>query len=175
MTDVKDTTAALANLNVGDSEAIDTHAKHDGSNVLLPAPGATHPSLPAAYSKVLTVDIGGRKFRVSRGILEAESGLFRHQLSKRFTWEPDEGGSYFLYADPNSLSIFFGSCAALKCFHSSTTTLRGSITTFTTDCRLRQSTFKLMRCMSGSRPRYETAHLSRVMKTLTQRRSTLKP
>jgi hypothetical protein len=101
MTDVKDTAAALANLNVGDSDAIDTHAKHDGGNVLFPAPGTTHPSLPAAYPEVLTIDIGGRKFRVSRNILEAESGLFRHQLSEHFTWEPDEGGSYFLDTDPN--------------------------------------------------------------------------
>jgi hypothetical protein len=101
MTDVKDTAAALANLDVGDSDAIDNHAKHNGGNVLFSTPSTTYPSLPAAYPKVLTIDIGGRKFRVSRAILEAESGLFRHQLSEHFTWEPDENGSYFLDADPN--------------------------------------------------------------------------
>ncbi|KAF1350534.1 hypothetical protein EJ07DRAFT_138660 [Lizonia empirigonia] len=53
------------------------------------------------YPKVLTLDVGGRKFKVSRDVLTAESGLFRLQLSERFTWTPESDGSYFLDADPN--------------------------------------------------------------------------
>jgi len=53
------------------------------------------------YPQVLTLDVGGRKFKVSRDVLTAESGLFRLQLSGRFTWTPESDGSYFLDADPS--------------------------------------------------------------------------
>jgi hypothetical protein len=54
-----------------------------------------------SYPKNLVLDIGGRKFKVSRDTLQAESGLFRRQLSDRFTWDPEADGSYFLDADPD--------------------------------------------------------------------------
>ncbi|KAL1798639.1 hypothetical protein ACET3X_002676 [Alternaria dauci] len=54
------------------------------------------------YPKNLTLDVGGRKFKVSRDTLKAESGLFERQLSGRFSpWEPEADGSYFLDADPD--------------------------------------------------------------------------
>ncbi|KAG9194730.1 hypothetical protein G6011_04765 [Alternaria panax] len=54
----------------------------------------------ASYPKHITLDVGGRKFKVSRDTLEAESGLFKRQLSDRFTpWEPEVNGSYFMDAD----------------------------------------------------------------------------
>jgi hypothetical protein len=54
------------------------------------------------YPKTLTLDIGGRKFKVSRDTLKAESGLFERQLSDRFPpWQPEADGSYFLDADPD--------------------------------------------------------------------------
>ncbi|KAI4690089.1 uncharacterized protein J4E84_004270 [Alternaria hordeiaustralica] len=59
------------------------------------------PNITGNYPKTLVLDIGGRKFKVSRDTLQAESGLFRHQLSGRFPWEPEMDGSYFLDADPD--------------------------------------------------------------------------
>ncbi|KAI4952145.1 hypothetical protein J4E91_003607 [Alternaria rosae] len=59
------------------------------------------PNITGDYPKTLILDIGGRKFKVSRDTLRAESGLFRHQLSGRFPWEPEANGSYFLDADPD--------------------------------------------------------------------------
>ncbi|CAN9214022.1 unnamed protein product [Alternaria alternata] len=56
----------------------------------------------AGYPRHLTLDIGGRKFKVSRDTLEAESGWFEQQLSGRFApWEPEMDGSYFIDADPD--------------------------------------------------------------------------
>ncbi|KAF1928070.1 uncharacterized protein M421DRAFT_63723 [Didymella exigua CBS 183.55] len=55
---------------------------------------------PTTFPKILTLDVGGRKFRASADILIAESGLFRLQLSDRFTWIPESNGSYFLDANP---------------------------------------------------------------------------
>ncbi|KAF2829109.1 hypothetical protein CC86DRAFT_287088 [Ophiobolus disseminans] len=52
------------------------------------------------YPNIMILDIGGRIFKVSR-ITLLESGLFRHQMSNRFTWEPEADGSYFLDADPD--------------------------------------------------------------------------
>ncbi|KAF9694630.1 hypothetical protein EKO04_007608 [Ascochyta lentis] len=54
----------------------------------------------SVYPKVLTLDVGGRKFKVSAHILREESGLFRHQLSERFTWTAEADGSYFIDASP---------------------------------------------------------------------------
>ncbi|KAF2627139.1 hypothetical protein BU25DRAFT_342232 [Macroventuria anomochaeta] len=52
------------------------------------------------YLNTLTLDVGGRKFKVSTDVLTSESGLFRHQLDGRFAWTPEPDGSYFLDADP---------------------------------------------------------------------------
>ena len=52
------------------------------------------------YSKVISINVGGRKYQTSPETLRAESGLFRHQLSDCFTWTPESDGSYFLDADP---------------------------------------------------------------------------
>jgi len=60
----------------------------------------TLPTSTLCFPKILTLDISGRKFKVSRDILEAESGLFALQFSGRFAWEPEADGSYFLDADP---------------------------------------------------------------------------
>lgn len=54
-----------------------------------------------SYPKNITLDIGGRKFKTSLDTLRAESGLFRQQLSERFTWTPEDEGSYFLDTDPD--------------------------------------------------------------------------
>lgn len=54
----------------------------------------------SSFPSVITLDVGGRLFKVSTDILIAESGLFQHQLSYRFTWTPQADGSYFLDADP---------------------------------------------------------------------------
>jgi hypothetical protein len=54
----------------------------------------------ATYPKVMTLDVGGRIFKVSRDTLN-EFGFFRYQLSDRFTWEPESDGTYFLDADPD--------------------------------------------------------------------------
>ena len=59
------------------------------------------PAVTSRFPKVLTLDISGRKFKISRDILEAESGLFARQLSDRFTWEPEADGSYFMDANPD--------------------------------------------------------------------------
>jgi hypothetical protein len=79
--------AALSQLSVDDN-----NTTNNGGIAPISASGATYP-------KILTLDIGGRNFKVSRDILEAESGLFRLQLSGRFTWEPEGDGTYFIDAD----------------------------------------------------------------------------
>lgn len=61
-----------------------------------------------SYPKILTLDVGGRKFKVSADILIAESGLFQHQLSDRFNWKPEPDGSYFLDADPELFNHLIG-------------------------------------------------------------------
>ncbi|KAI4650769.1 hypothetical protein J4E93_003126 [Alternaria ventricosa] len=53
------------------------------------------------YPKNMTLDIGGRRFRVARSTLEAESGLFQRQFSDCYSWTPEPDGSYFLDADPD--------------------------------------------------------------------------
>lgn len=67
----------------------------------LQAPTLEMSSMPDAFPRVLTLEVGGRKFKASADILVAESGLFRHQLSGRFTWAPESDGSYFLDANPD--------------------------------------------------------------------------
>jgi hypothetical protein len=49
----------------------------------------------------MTLNVGGRKFQTRTDTLRAESGLFRHQLSDRFTWTAQEDGVHFLDADPD--------------------------------------------------------------------------
>jgi len=53
------------------------------------------------FPKNMTLEIGGRMFKVARNTLESESGLFRSQFSNLFTWTPEPDGSYFLDADPD--------------------------------------------------------------------------
>ncbi|CAI9627976.1 unnamed protein product [Alternaria burnsii] len=56
----------------------------------------------AGYPRHLTLDVGGRKFKVSCDTLKSESGWFKRQLSGRFgPWEPELDGSYFMDADPD--------------------------------------------------------------------------
>jgi hypothetical protein len=86
--------ADLAATALGKLSVDDTDTTSNGGVALTSASGATYP-------KILTLDIGGRKFKVSRDNLEAESGLFKLQLSGRFTWEPEGDGTYFIDADPN--------------------------------------------------------------------------
>ncbi|KAF1846513.1 uncharacterized protein K460DRAFT_377721 [Cucurbitaria berberidis CBS 394.84] len=81
----------------------DNHLKSCGT-LPLPQPIVNdHPagssSTNTTYPKVLTLDVGGRKFKVSRDVL-LEAGLFRFQFSDSFTWLPEPDGSYFLDADP---------------------------------------------------------------------------
>jgi hypothetical protein len=58
-------------------------------------------TMTAPYPKVITLNIGGRKFQTSLDTLRAESGLFHQQLSEHFMWTPELDGSYFLDADPD--------------------------------------------------------------------------
>ncbi|KAJ4368384.1 hypothetical protein N0V83_006741 [Neocucurbitaria cava] len=53
------------------------------------------------YPKIMTLNIGGRKFTVERETLRNESGLFRLQLSNQYTWSPEADKSYFMEADPD--------------------------------------------------------------------------
>jgi hypothetical protein len=112
--DSNNTTPTMTPLNVGDASAPldikDSKNQENGEAKLTPA---TNPvdvtsftrekvDVAAGYPKNLTLDIGGRKFKVSRDTLKAESGLFERQLSNRFsTWEPEADGSYFMDADPD--------------------------------------------------------------------------
>ena len=53
------------------------------------------------HPTVIVLDIGGRKFKTETATLRAESGLFRHQLSDQYQWDPQPDGSYFMDADPD--------------------------------------------------------------------------
>jgi hypothetical protein len=53
------------------------------------------------YPKIITLDIGGRKFKTTLDTLRSGSGLFHRQLSGRFPWSRQEDGSYFMDADPD--------------------------------------------------------------------------
>jgi hypothetical protein len=55
----------------------------------------------SAYPTVMALNVGGRKFQTMSNTLRTESGLFRHQLSGRFTWTAQNDGTYFLDADPD--------------------------------------------------------------------------
>ncbi|KAF2129318.1 hypothetical protein P153DRAFT_316163 [Dothidotthia symphoricarpi CBS 119687] len=51
------------------------------------------------HADVVTLDVGGRKFKASRNTL-FESGLFRRLLSDSYAWVPESDGSYYIDADP---------------------------------------------------------------------------
>jgi hypothetical protein len=53
------------------------------------------------YPKIITLDIGGRKFKTALDTLRSGSGLFHRQLSENYTWSPQADGSYFMDADPD--------------------------------------------------------------------------
>jgi hypothetical protein len=53
------------------------------------------------YPRIITLDIGGRKFKTTLDTLRSGSGLFHRQLSGRFPWSRQEDGSYFMDADPD--------------------------------------------------------------------------
>jgi hypothetical protein len=55
----------------------------------------------ATYPKIVTLDIGGRIFKVARDTLVSGSYFFHCQLSGGYTWQPESDGSYFLDADPD--------------------------------------------------------------------------
>ena len=96
MTYLQDTTATFAEMDVNDPRAVivteDNASKR--SHYLT---DTTNPS--STYPKIITLDVGGRAFKVSHDIL-LESGLFKLQFSDRYTWTPEPDGSYFLDADP---------------------------------------------------------------------------
>jgi hypothetical protein len=100
---LNDTTDAFAKLEVKnngvkiDTKSADTNsdATNSSTNEAETEPSTTN----ALCLKVITLNIGGRKFQTSTDTLRAESGLFRQQLSERFTWTPELDGSYFLDAD----------------------------------------------------------------------------
>lgn len=50
--------------------------------------------------KHLTLDVGGRTFKVSRDML-LDYGYFRHKLLGKCTWTPEPDGSYFFDSDPD--------------------------------------------------------------------------
>lgn len=69
----------------------------DGGISVSPTATASH----TPYPHVITIDVGGRKYKTFTATLRAESDLFRVQISDYFTWEPEPDGSYFLDADPD--------------------------------------------------------------------------
>ena len=95
------TTAAMKNTH-GNGNGNDTDATAGIQDMLarVNLNSTTPPTSTLRLPKILTLDISGCKFKVSRDILEAESGLFALQLSGRFAWQPEADGSYFLDADP---------------------------------------------------------------------------
>jgi hypothetical protein len=58
-------------------------------------------STTVIYPKVITLDIGGHKFKTVPNTLRSGSGLFHRQLSDNYTWSPQADGSYFMDADPD--------------------------------------------------------------------------
>lgn len=70
---------------------VDDHRDSHGDTLLSNAP---------RFPAILTLNISGRKYQISRAILEEESPLFARLLSDSMTWNPEEDGSYFLDVDP---------------------------------------------------------------------------
>ena len=95
MSNVKKLTTAMQNLNT--SLVL-------GGDVSVPPspdqPDHPDPSAPPSHPSVLTLDVGGRIFKVSRSTLEAGSSYFRTLLSNTPAWEPHEYGTCFLDVDP---------------------------------------------------------------------------
>ncbi|KAF1919957.1 hypothetical protein BDU57DRAFT_441639 [Ampelomyces quisqualis] len=71
-----------------------TPLKTAGQEGGVPIPSIAHP-------KVITLNVGGRKFQTAIDTLRSESGLLAVNLSEGYTWEPQADGSYFLDADPD--------------------------------------------------------------------------
>lgn len=83
-------------------QALNTSLVLGGGVSLPPSPDQPDQPVPSAlmsYPSVLTLDVGGRIFKVSRKKLEAGSSHFRSLLSNTTAWEPQEDGTYFLDAD----------------------------------------------------------------------------
>lgn len=89
-------TKSLSELSTNEC-TISNDSDHGGIGGVSISPSAPH----TPYPKVVTLDVGGRKYKTYTATLRAESGFFRCQLSDRFTWERENDGSYFLDADPD--------------------------------------------------------------------------
>jgi hypothetical protein len=77
-----------------------TATRPSQSSVIRSVPASGTEDASWTYPKILTLDVGGRRFKVSIDILVAESRFFQYQFSDRFNWRPEPDGSYFLDADP---------------------------------------------------------------------------
>lgn len=66
----------------------------------------------APRPSIVSLDVGGRVFKVSIKTLVATSGLFRHQFSTQLNWIPQRDGTYFLDRDPN---LFEQILAFMRC------------------------------------------------------------
>lgn len=62
---------------------------------------AEHIVATTPFHDIIKLNIGGRILQTLISTLRSESGLFRRQLSDKFTWTPAPDGSYFLDADPD--------------------------------------------------------------------------
>ncbi|KAH7088826.1 hypothetical protein FB567DRAFT_318876 [Paraphoma chrysanthemicola] len=96
---IRNTGVTNLNSRAANNEAQPTGISNDAvqSDSTL-APSSLAPNQP--YPNPITLDIGSRTFKTSLSTLQ-ESGLFRQQLSERYTWAPQVDGSYFLDADPD--------------------------------------------------------------------------
>ncbi|KAF2005041.1 hypothetical protein P154DRAFT_424861 [Amniculicola lignicola CBS 123094] len=66
------------------------------------AQSATHAARTSYhFPNIMTLNIGGRKFRTLRMTLENESAFFKAHLSGSWTWLSDEDGAYFVDSDPD--------------------------------------------------------------------------
>lgn len=77
----------MADLSITDVTPVSTTSDEGG----IPVP-TTHP-------KIITLNVGGRKFQTELATLTEGSGLLRRMLSPSWNWEAQADGSYFLDAD----------------------------------------------------------------------------
>jgi hypothetical protein len=80
----------VAELDINISTPFSTATEQSGVAV----PSSTHP-------KIITLNVGGRKYETAIDTLRSESGLFARNFSDGYTWEPQAKGSYFLEANPD--------------------------------------------------------------------------
>ena len=117
----------------------------------LPVPSPTKPT-SAAFQRIMSLSVGGRRFEVRRYILE-RAETFRYWFSDKFKWRPQPDGYYFV--DTNwdvfgHVLDFLRRPTVFPLFWSKT---EGSTMHSTTACRPRRSATGSLHCTTGSRTR----------------------